>query len=152
MTLSLMMEQEFNFCDHAPANFAFCFRTDCPMADSCLRGLAARDLTTTRRTLMVVNPLLAHPDGDKACAYFCKAEKLRVAYGFKRALAQVPSGKVYNVRAAICALVCQRNYYYLLKGEKPMFPDMQRRVEAILVRHGLTAPIEFDRYDWDYAW
>lgn len=148
----ITMNQDFNFCDNAPANFAFCFCTDCATADSCLRGLATRDLTTSRTNVIAVNPLLANKQGGASCCYYCKAEKQRVAYGFKRALAKVPSGEVAYVRDRVCALVCRRDYYYLLKGEKPMFPAMQRKVEAILVRHGLTAPIEFDRYDWRYNW
>ena len=146
------MNQDFNFCDNAPANFAFCFCADCVTADTCMRGLAARDLTPSRTTMLTVNPLLVDRAGGTSCHYYCKAAKQRVAYGFKRALAKVPSGEVSSIRAKMCSLVCRRDYYYLLKGEKPMYPAMQRKVEAILVRHGLTAPVEFDRYDWLYEW
>ena len=99
-----------------------------------------------------LNPLLADTAGESACKFFRKAEKVRVAYGFKRAMAQIPAGKVRSVRSAICGLVCQRNYYYLLRGEKPMFPDMQAKIASILTRNGLPGSVEFDRYDWLYEW
>ena len=89
---------------------------------------------------------------DAAGKFFQKAEKMRVAYGFKRAMAQVPARHVRSVRSAICGLVCLRNYYYLLRGEKPMFPDMQEKIASVLQRNGLPAPVEFDCYEWQYEW
>ena len=29
---------------------------------------------------------------------------------------------------------------------------MQKKIAAILKRHGLTVPMEFDRYEWQYVW
>ena len=57
---------------------------------------------------------------------------MRVAYGFRKALAKIESGKVGGVRTAMLGLVCQRNYYYLLSGEKPIFPAMQKKIENII--------------------
>lgn len=138
--------------DKVPAGFALCLKSECASAGECLRGLAGRDLGKERISLTVVNPLLADTAGEQACRFFRKAEKVRVAYGFKQAMAQVPAGHVKSVRSAICGLVCQRNYYYLLRGEKPMFPEMQKKIASILTRYGLPAPVTFDRYDWLYEW
>ncbi len=146
------METDYNFYDHAPGNFACCFKADCATAGECLRALAARDITTKAISVNIINPMLTNPAGGKQCAYFRKAERVRVAYGFRQALAKIEVGKVRSVRSAILGLVCQRNYYYLLRGEKPMFPEMQKKVENILARHGLPTPIEFDRYEWHYKW
>ena len=146
------METNYNFCDHAPGNFSFCFKSECAMAGECLRALVARDINTERKCISVINPLLANPVGGSSCAYFRKAERVRVAYGFRKALAKIESGKVGGVRTAMLGLVCQRNYYYLLSGEKPIFPAMQRKIENILCRYGLSAPIAFDRYEWHYEW
>ena len=63
------MNQNFNFCDNAPANFAFCFCADCATADTCMRGLAARDLTPSRTTMLTVNPLLVDRAGGTSCHY-----------------------------------------------------------------------------------
>ena len=146
------MENDYNFFDNAPANFGLCLKSECASAGECLRGLAGRDLGKERVNLTIINPLLADTAGESACKFFRKAEKVRVAYGFKRAMAQIPAGKVRSVRSAICGLVCQRNYYYLLRGEKPMFPDMQAKIASILTRNGLPGSVEFDRYDWLYEW
>ena len=146
------MKTDYDFCEHAPDSFSFCFKTDCASADKCLRALAARDLNKEKVNISIINPLLTNASGDAPCDYFCKAEQVRVAYGFKQAMAKIESGKVRNVRSAIQGLVCQRNYYYLLRGEKPIFPLMQKRIENILHQNGLPQPIEFDRYEWQYKW
>lgn len=146
------MDNDYNFYDNAPVSFPLCLKTECASAGECLRGLAARDLKKDRANLSVINPLLVDIQGKTACKFFKKAQKVRVAYGFKRAMMQIPAGHVRNVRSAICGLVCQRNYYYLLQGEKPMFPDMQKKIAAILLQNGLPVPVEFDHYEWHYEW
>lgn len=146
------MDNDYNFYQHAPRDYSLCFKTDCATAGTCLRALAARDLTTDAPNITIINPLLADTAGGTSCAYFRKAEQVRVAYGFKKALAQIPAGKVRAVRLEVCGLVCRRNYYYLLRGEKPIFPAMQKTIAAILQQNGLPAPVEFDRYEWHYEW
>ncbi|WP_298073458.1 DUF6078 family protein [uncultured Bacteroides sp.] len=146
------MDNDFNFCDNAPEYFGFCLKTDCASAGECLRAFAARDLTPVRSTFTLVNPLLADTAGARSCRFFRKAEKVRMAYGFRRAFALIPAGNVKVVRSEVCELVCRRNYYYLLRGQKPLSPAMQKKIAAILKRHGLTVPMEFDRYEWQYVW
>ena len=146
------MNEAYNFYRNAPKNYSLCFRADCPAAAECLRALAARDLTATSPNLPVVNPLLTHPEGGNQCRFFRKAEKVRVAYGFRQALSQLPAGKVRRARMHLRELVTRRNYYYLLNGEKPLYSNMQQKIAAILQANGLTADPAFDRYEWQYDW
>ncbi len=146
------MEDTFNYFKNAPGDFSLCLKSGCATVNECLRGLAGRDLDRERLNLSVVNPLLADEKGGEACPFFRKEEKVRIAYGFKRAKAKVEAGQVRNLRSAICRWVCQRDYYYLLKGEKPISPEMQKKITAVLARCGAPEPIEFDRYEWKYLW
>lgn len=100
----------------------------------------------------VVNPLLASPEGEGKCPFFRSSEKVRVAYGFKQAMALVPHGKARAVRYALQEYMCERDFYYLRRGDKPIYPEMQRRIAADLAKAGAPAPIEFDRYEWRYDW
>ena len=146
------MDNDYNFYQHAPRDYSLCFKTDCATAGTCLRARAARDLTTDAPNITVINPLLADTAGGTSCAYFRKAEKVRVAYGFKQAMALVPHGKARAVRYALQEYMCERDFYYLRRGDKPIYPEMQRRIAADLARAGAPAPIEFDRYEWRYDW
>lgn len=138
--------------DQAPDSFGLCFRTDCATVHQCLRGLAAQDINDKRLILSIVNPILTDPKGKTACRFFRPVEKIRMAFGFKKAMDKVPSGNIRHVRASLLLQMCRRNYYYYLNGEKAIDPQLQQEIAAILIQNGLTEPVEFDRYEWHYAW
>ncbi len=146
------MDNGYNFYDNAPGNFSLCFKAGCASAGRCLRWLAGRDLGTGTRFVSVANPLLADGRGEGACPFFRRAEKVRVAYGFKRAMGQVPSGRVAGARAAVFPMISRRYYYYLLNGDRPLWPEDQEQVASVLQGYGVPAPVEFDRYEWQYRW
>lgn len=146
------MEGDYNFYEHAPRNFALCFLAGCASAGECLRALAGADVGTDREVVPVVNPRLADEGGRGRCPRFKVAERVRVAYGFRRALGRVPAGRVTGVRNAACARMSERTYYRLMRGDRPMLPDEQEHMAALLVAHGAPEPVEFDRYEWRYGW
>lgn len=146
------MEQLYNFHKNAPAGYAHCFRTDCTSAATCLRALAGHDLGEDVPTVCAVNPKLADPAGSGKCPFFREAKTVSVAYGFMHALSMVPSGQIASVRAAISRLGCDRMYYFLRRGEKPMFPDKQKQIADILAAHGAPIPVKFDRYEQQIDW
>lgn len=145
-------QEAVNFYELAPSGYSLCLRPECASAHSCLRCLAGSGLTTSRYVVEVVNPLLASPEGEGKCPFFRSSEKVRVAYGFKQAMALVPHGKARAVRYALQEYMCERDFYYLRRGDKPIYPEMQRRIAADLAKAGAPAPIEFDRYEWRYDW
>lgn len=146
------MSNGYNFYDNAPRGYTLCLSAGCDSADHCLRQLAARDLSRKPMSVSVANPLLTDTKGEGACPFFRKAEKVRVAYGFKQAMSRIESGKVAGARAAIMAMTSQRNYYHLFSGDRPMLPDVQKRIEYVLQSYGVAAPVEFDRIEWRYQW
>lgn len=141
-----------NFYELAPSGYSLCLRPECASARSCLRHLAGSGLTTRYRVTTVVNPLLASPEGEGKCPFFRPGGKVRVAYGFTKAMALVPHGNARAVRYALQARMCERDFYYLRRGDKPIYPEAQRWIAAELARAGAPEPIEFDRYEWRYDW
>ena len=145
-------QEAVNFYELAPSGYSLCLRPECASAHSCLRHLAGSGLTTSRYVVEVVNPLLASPEGEGKCPFFRPSEKVRVAYGFTQAMALVPHGKARAVRYALQEYMCERDFYYLRRGDKPIYPEMQRRIAADLAKAGAPTPVEFDRYEWRYDW
>lgn len=88
------MSNGYNFYDNAPRGYTLCLSAGCASADHCLRQLAARHLSRAPMSVSVANPLLTDTKGEGACQFFRKAEKVRVAYGFKQAMSRIESGKV----------------------------------------------------------
>lgn len=138
--------------ERAPREYTLCLRHACASASHCLRHQVALGLTPSRRVVPLANPLLTSPEGKGKCPFYRSAEKVRLAYGFTRALATVPHGKVKAVRYALMAHMCERNYYYARRGDRPLYPKEQRLVADILTQAGAPTPIAFDRYEWDYDW
>ena len=146
------MSNGYNFYDNAPRGYTLCLSTGCASADHCLRQLAARHLSRKPMSVSVANPLLTDTKGEGACQFFRKAEKVRVAYGFRQAMSRIESGKAARARALISPNTSRRNFYYLLNGEQRLTPEMQEHVAAVLQDCGLQTPIDFDRYEWQYEW
>ncbi len=144
------METLQNPYEHAPAGFAHCFLTGCASAAGCLRQLAGNALQADYA--FAVNPKHADTKGEGKCPFFCRAKTVTIAYGFMHALAQVPSGQIYAVRAAICRMSSERMYYHLRRGDKPMYPDKQKQIADILAAHGAPTPVKFDRYEQQLDW
>lgn len=147
-----LLDEGYNFYDNAPGDYALCFKSECASADCCLRRLAARDIDGRSPRVTIVNPLLADAAGGAACRFFRNNGMIRVAFGFRQAMSKIESGKVAGVRIAIGSMMCRRNYFYMLKGERPIYPEMQEAIAKIMLRSGLTAPMVFDRYEWRYSW
>lgn len=147
-----MTGDKYNFYDNAPRGYALCFNGGCASAEGCLRRLAGRDLGLEPMTVSTVNPLRADARGEGSCPFFRKAERVRIAFGFKQAMARVESGKVAGARAEIGSTTSRRNYYHLLSGDTPLSCGMQEHISAVLQRYGVPAPVEFDRTEWQYQW
>lgn len=146
------MNDKVNFSKEAPEYFALCFQTNCVAADHCLRSLAARDLGKEPMIIRTVNPHLVNPKGGNTCRFFQTSEKVKIAYGFKWMMDNVPAGRIRPIRDAICSIVSRRTYYYLLNGTRPIQPDLQKKIGYILQMNGLSVPVMFDRYEQSYVW
>lgn len=146
------MKHDYNYFENAPGNFGLCFKNECASAADCLRALAARDASAVPDQLIVANPLQVDAAGKGNCPHFKSAETVRIAYGFINALGTVPGKHQKDVRKAILAHFCLRNYYHLRRGDKPMYPETQQLIASILTDHGAPSPVEFDRYEDSVNW
>lgn len=146
------MEENFNYYEAAPGNYSACFSAGCPRRGECLHALVARDIPLDKNTVLALNPKLTADVSTQACPFFRKAERVRVAYGFKAAMDRIPAGRARGLKWNMTDLFCTRNFYYLRRGDKPIYPDMQKRIAAALKENGLQGPMEFDRYEWEIDW
>lgn len=146
------MENDFNYFDNAPSYFSMCLKSECASADKCLRALVARDMNQSRQNLLFINPYLVNTAGEGDCPYFKPVETERVAYGFKSALGLVPTKNTKTVRDAIAALFGRREFYKLLRAERPINLEKQEQIATIMANNGVPSPIEFDSYQETAKW
>lgn len=135
-----------------PDDFRRCVASDCSAASTCLRHVAYEESTEADESFWNITPKAAHPDEGTACPHYCCTAKVRMARGFKLALLSVPHGNMKRICDEISQHSCQRNYYHMRRGDRPMTPAEQQFIAEVLERHGAHTPIEFDTYYDDYLW
>lgn len=135
-----------------PDHFRRCVAEGCAAAEVCLRYQAYKDSTEQDESFWVINPKAAHPEAGTACPHYASAAKVRMARGFKHALLSVPHGNVKRIAEEISSHFCQRNYYNIRRGDRPMTPAEQEIIATVLEKYGARTPIEFDAYYDDYLW
>lgn len=143
-----------------PDDFRRCVVSGCAAAETCLRHVAYEESTEAVESFWVINPKAAHPiessthsEGTETiCPHYCSAAKVRMARGFKLALLSVPHGNVKRVCDEISQHFCQRNYYHMRRGDRPMTPGEQQFIAEVLERNGAHTPIQFDVYYDDFLW
>lgn len=80
-----------------PEFFARCLNEKCTQADSCLRRLALSQTTPETRIFSIINPESIPQDTTK-CTSFISSRKLRMAWGMKHLLDNVPYKTAYSIR------------------------------------------------------
>lgn len=135
-----------------PDDFRRCVVSGCAAAETCLRHVAYERSTEHDESFWTINPKAARPEDGTACPHYCSAAKVRMACGFKLALLSVPHGNVKRICDEISSRFCQRNYYHMRRGDRPLTPAEQQFVAEVLERYGARTPIEFDTYYDDFLW
>ena len=63
-----------------PDGYTVCIKSDCPLANNCLRQLAMQVLTKQNKIVRIVNPLLTQP--SEQCQFYRSDEPQVYARGF----------------------------------------------------------------------
>lgn len=135
-----------------PDNFRRCVASGCTTARRCLRYQAYEVSSANDSSFWCINPKAAMPEEGEACPHFCNAEKVRMARGFKGAMLSVPYGNVQHICRELSQHFCERNYYHMRRGDRPMTPAEQQIIANALEKYGAKTPIEFDAYYDDFIW
>ena len=130
-------------------NFGLCQHTDCPRGAECLRQTAAALMPTGLQQWFYVTPWATEGYAQGRCRAYVSSAPTRVALGFRRALGTVPAANLQAVREAFMTHygTSQRDYYRARSGVRPLTPEQQEEIAALLVEHGATEPVAFDAYD-----
>lgn len=135
-----------------PDAFRRCVATNCRAAGHCLRYQAYEASNETDAAFWCINPKAALPEEGEACPHYCSADKVRMARGFRKALLSVPHGNMQNIRFDISQHFCERNYYHMRRGDRPMSPTEQKIIADVLEKYGAKTPVEFDEYYDEFLW
>lgn len=144
------METNFDY-QLVPYTFNHCFKHECAKAKNCLRNIAARNCTGSSITLRIINPACIPADAD-ACPYFTSDQKIRVAWGIRHLLDNVPYKDVFEIKSRLMGYFGRAKYYRFYRNEKYLTPDDQAFVRKLFRQKGIKEEPVFESYSEEYQW
>jgi hypothetical protein len=135
-----------------PSWWPLCPNAGCPQAADCLRhqALLQAPASVTHWPCLMPSAYNGTP-----CDYFIQARTVRLARGFADLMRGIRSRDTrHNTRMALTAYFGSRGSYYRYRdGERPLSPQQEQEVTAILRRNGITDEEPFDEYfdTFDYT-
>ena len=132
-----------------PDGYTVCIKSDCPLANNCLRQLAMQVLTKQNKIVRIVNPLLTQP--SELCEFYRSDEPQIYARGFA-AMKEEMLPRQYKVfMSRLQSKFGRTGYFERRRGDRLCSPKDIKVVEAVLNDLGLQH-LGFDAYEQRYNW
>ena len=132
-----------------PDYYTLCIKSDCPMANHCLRQMAMNVLTKKYKMVQIVNPLFTEP--SEKCEFYRSDEPQIFARGF----AKMQEGMLpWQYKTFSCRLqgkFGRTGYFERRRGEKLCSPTDIMIIKTVLEEIGLQH-LSFDAYEQLYNW
>lgn len=144
------MENEFNY-QAVPYGYIHCFNAHCPKGEKCLHRLVAIHSTNQYPTLSVVNPNCIPDDAD-ACPFYKSIQKIRVAWGVKSLLDDVPYKDATSIKNQLIQYFGRSLYYRFYRKEHSIDPEQQAYIRRVFRQKGIMKELTFEYYTDEYRW
>lgn len=108
-----------------PEQYKLCSNSACKKSENCLQQLCYRQVTKNDIGIYVLNPLL-FPKENEECPYFKSDKEIKLAWGTKSILDEIPNKKASEIKRALLQKYGRTKYYQFYRSEKPLFPSDQQ--------------------------
>ena len=132
-----------------PDWWAVCPNSNCPLAETCLRQQACRQMPQEVRFWTCV---LTHAQKDGECPYYLKYEKVMMAQGLNSIYKNVRAREARSkIRVTLTDYLGSKGTYYRYKdGERLINPKLQQEIINIVHRYAPGVEVTFDKLYADY--
>ena len=138
----------FDF-DKIPERWPLCPKSDCEMAETCLRHQVYLQVPKKYKkwTCVLANAII-----DGKCSYYQKAEKVTMAQGIAAIYQNVQSREARSkIRYSLTAFLGSKGTYYRYKdGERLINPQLQQDIIDIVHQYAPDVEVGFDKTFEDY--
>lgn len=134
-----------------PTHYMICLNTSCPRAETCLRQMCSNQYPAERVSIHALNPQLYPKEGGE-CSYYRPMKKIRLAWGIKDLLREIPYDKARSVKREMLAHFGHTKYYRFFREELPLTPSDQSAIQKIFRQHHAGATPEYARYSEETDW
>ena len=136
-------------CKEVPDYYTLCMKSDCPMADHCLRQLAMNVITKKYKILQIVNPLFTEPS-DK-CEFYRSDELQVFARGFSKMQEEMLPWQYKTFSSRLQVKFGRTGYFERRRGERLCSPKDIMVIKDVLNDIGMQH-LGFDAYEQLYNW
>lgn len=144
------MEDNFDY-QLVPYGYAHCFNDQCVKGTKCLRHLTAMHVTEQDAVLSIVNPKRV-PEDTAACSFFQPIQKIRVAWGTKHLLDNVPNKDAASLKSLLIKHFGRAMYYRFYRKERYLTPEQQAYITNLFRQKGIMGEPVFELYTDEYNW
>ena len=132
-----------------PDWWAVCPHSNCPMAETCLRQQACRQMPQKVKLWTCVLP---HVQKDGMCPYYLKYEKVMMAKGLNNIYNNVRAREARSrIRVTLTDYLGSKGTYYRYKdGERLINPKLQQEIINIVHRYAPGVEVTFEKLYMDY--
>lgn len=133
------------------AQYMLCQNDNCKNASNCLHYICWKHFSADQRHIWVLNPLL-YPSSDEECPEFKRAEKIRLAWGIRNMLADIPYAKALLIKRKMISYFGRTKFYRIYREEKPVSPKGQKAIKEIFINNNIEIEPHYDRFTEEYDW
>ena len=134
-----------------PEQYKLCSNSYCKKSENCLWQLCYRQVTRNDIGIYVLNPLL-FPKENEECSYFKPDKKIKLAWGTKNILDDIPNKKASEIKRNLLLKYGRTKYYQFYRSERPLFPSDQQIFTKIFQKNGIETEIKYEKFSEDYDW
>ena len=135
------MATELLFQD-IPSWFAVCTNEQCPLKTQCLRKKAGDVVMLHEQKAICVLP---NQLVNGHCDWYTEPRTHQLKVGFTHLFDKILEKDATPIRQAIIDIFHgKRQYYWYLRGEKPLMPEQAEAITQIVRRRGSSWEIPFD--------
>ncbi|NDV60317.1 DUF6078 family protein [Bacteroides sp. 519] len=142
------MKNSLNY-ESVPRNYAHCFNEQCVRSSQCLRHLVAQNSTSQYDIVSIINPKCI-PDKTDQCPFFKNIRKVRLAWGIKHLLDDVPFKDGNSMRRQLLSHFGKTAYYRIYRLEHGLLPKEQEYIRQLFRNHGINKEPQFEKYTEEY--
>lgn len=137
------LNEEFDF-KVVPSWYVLCTNDTCPLRQDCMRFLAGSNAPENLEMAQCVMPA-ALKDGQ--CRWFDRKRTVVNAFGFSHLYDKVLKRDYTSMRKSITNYLHGAKMYYEYKrGDRPLSPEQQQRIQQIVKNCGYEWEVPFDSF------
>ncbi len=138
--------------EQVPLGYPICTSESCSERTHCLHAHFASQVLSGERTFTLINSHHPQYQEGKACELYRSDSPERYARGLTRAMGEMSHNNYVAFTDYLIAKHAKTQFYRIKRGDIPLSPAEQAKLQALLRTYGCTGEEPFDRYEMRYTW